>query len=296
MESLILLRYFLLVSIPIGLLALWMAYWRRPNTAQALGLLAILLGVMPILGIGFRLVFLQGPGILLFAASPIVMGGVALASANFYKNRPPLKGKFQISVPAVLYFTLIVGCVGGFVKLSEKLRYFDRDLCLTHYRRIPGIENVVVIGSDHSSGFQVSAVQFSLAGRPQTRVRLRTDVQRFNGRYGSHVELFPEKPEIQQVGKWIPGGILHAKAYVNGKFVGTIPEDFVGLQLTASHPFYDIIPLDLKQVSDIVKHYDELEAAFEKLPRRESPGSHTGEHGFTFEYWVTDDESVLPRK
>lgn len=291
MEALLQLRYFLYVSIPIGLLALAMTYWRRPNTAQAFGGLAILIGVMPILGLGQRLYFSPGPGILLFAASPIVMGGVALAIANFSKDRPPLKGRFQISVPAVFYLTLVVGCIGGFVKLSQRIYYFQRDYCLAQFKQNPNIDNVVVLGFSGADQFFAQAVEFSLADRTDTRVRISVEVYS----YGDYDEaLASGSPDIRRIGNWIPGTTWTYKTSLNGKATASTPHDDIGINFVEHGMCYELAPLDLESVDDIVEHYDELEAMLAKWPRRDAPGSYTSEHGFTFEYWVVDVREPLP--
>lgn len=281
---------YLFFSVPVGLLAIFAGFSHRSTTTLVLSTFCILSGLFVLVLFGLSELFYIWPSLLPAALAPITLGGTALAILHYYRDRPPLK-LFQISVPMALYLTLVIACIAGLAKLSDRLYYIERDFCLAYLQHIPGIENAVALGNDNADVFRVYAVEFSLVDRPETRVRLRAQV----AYYVDSTELYFDPPTILQIGDWMPGLTVTGTSYdANGVASPAPPLDIIGAELTAGGPLYDLIPLDLDTVEEVVAHYDELAAALEKWPRRDSPGSVTDQNGRTIGYWVTDDPNALP--
>ncbi|MCC9606863.1 hypothetical protein LOC68_15735 [Blastopirellula sp. JC732] len=275
---------FLAIGIPLGLLAILIALLRRLTAARLLGKFCVGAGVLGAAILGYLLFSNSVPMPVLFILLiPAALGGVTLAIAYYYKDRPPL-GRWQVPFPALIYVTLVVAGAAGIYKMSQTSFYRERDQCLANFQRMPGIDNVVVHGHEVSR-FEVDSVQFSLAGRPDTLVKLGGQEELFDCKSSDRLESLA----VLQIGPWTFGG--------QGKKPrkGSTAEEplfskfgIYALSFGPDSPLRDLVPLKIESVDDLVEHYDELVELLESWPRKEAPG-HLERGDETLDYWVIDN-------
>lgn len=273
------------VSLLLGLLAIFVALLRRQQTAQALGSACVAVGLVAGILPGVMYVPFTTPLLLVPLAIPALLGAAALAINRYYKDLPPLTG-FQFPLPALIFVTLLVASIAGLYKAGQRAYYYNRDQVLASFQRMPGIEAVVVHGRPDPDFFELSVedVEFSLAGRPQTRVRLTAD---YSLRHCQANESL-RRLTIEQIGPWTFDG--YGKESVPGYDPAKVTAPFTidALTLGEEGRMQQLLPWKIESVDDLVAHYDEIVALLETWPRRENPG-HWEQDGVSFDYYVEDN-------
>ncbi|MCC9606864.1 hypothetical protein LOC68_15730 [Blastopirellula sp. JC732] len=275
-------------SLLLGLLAIFVALLRRSQAAKALGSFCVAVGLVAGILPGVMYVPFTTPLLLVPLAIPALLGAAALGINRYYKDLPPLTG-FQFPLPALIFVTLLVASIAGLYKAGQRAYFYNRDQALANFQRMPAIESVVVHGRPDPDLFEfwVEEIEFSLVGRPETRIRLAAN---YSLRHCDSDQPL-EQLTIKQIGPWTFGGqgmisTTSADGQPRRKKVS------IGdLSLGVDGPLRSLIPLKIESVDDIVANYDKLVELLESWPRVETPGRLELEDQ-VIEYWVTEVDSV----
>ncbi|TWT38346.1 hypothetical protein [Blastopirellula retiformator] len=289
MDPLRVLQAILFCSIPIGLLAILAALYRLRVTAQLLAALCILIGAMLTLGLAFQLMFSEGVTIFAVSLAPAALGGVALVVDRYARNRPALK-RFQVSIPLLLYGTLVIGCFFAFDKFSEGLNRRALDFRMTKILQIKEIENVVPIGAGYGVPSDVDEVEFSLAGHPDSRMTMGVSHYYVTDDY----IYGPSSPNriLQIRDRKVFAMVEHIITDPQGNRWRMILNDKPGLRCDFNGRLNELIPLEIKSIDALVQHYDELADIVEKWPGPDNPGKHTNVDGSTITYLVEESPTA----
>lgn len=273
------------VSLLLGLLAIFVALLRRQQTAQALGSACIAVGLVAGILPGVMYVPFTTPLLLVPLAIPALLGAAALAINRYYKDLPPLTG-FQFPLPALIFVTLLVASIAGLYKAGQRAFYYNRDQVLASFQRMPAIESVVVHGRPDPDLFEfwVEEIEFSLVGRPETRIRLAANYSLRHCKSDQPLEQLT----IEQIGPWTFDGYGQEPVAGYDPAKVTAPFTIDALTLGEEGRMQALLPWKIESVDDLVSHYDELVELLETWPRREKPG-HWEQDGVSFDYWVEEN-------
>ncbi|MCC9606862.1 hypothetical protein LOC68_15740 [Blastopirellula sp. JC732] len=265
------------IFLSLGLRALVHACWGRFVKAQYLGWLCLLMGGTFGVWLAIVSLFLGFPLPWIFAV-PAILGGMALLHSYSFRD-VPAPGQFQFPILAVFYATFLTAIVTlAGVQFHRLLRTDDaiRREFAANLSRMDQIENVNVMGSVYRREFHVQQIEFSLAGRPDTLVRINPDDKL---RTCDADEPLPEVMLIQ-VDRWLVGGETQPNA--NTRL------SFIGIDVHQGGRFEKSFPFPLQSIDDIAAHYDELVELLDTWPREEKPGRMETADGLTIEYWKVD--------
>lgn len=289
LQLLLMLEAFLMVGTAVGLLAILAALLQRRKVANYVGAFGFLAGLFGAWQLGPHLLAITTPAILLIVLIPAGLGALALLLARFYQDRPRLK-RFQLSVPWLLYLTLVVACIAGGWSFSKSVYYHERDLYLANFQRMPGIDDVAVRGSDvYGLYFVVEDIKFSLTGRPDTRVRIAATEELIHCKSSEALPMLA----IQQIGPWQLRAQWNETFTLDDGEVIEFPIEAHAFPFRSAANFREEVPLEIDRIDDIVAHYDELVELLATWPHYESPGRlEQGEK--SLEYWVQDNRELSP--
>lgn len=142
------------------------------------------------------------------------------------------------------------------------------------------IEGVRIEGNEYL-WYEVEYLEFSLAGKPSSRVGI---VVPHGGRIDEGHALL-----LSQVGPWR----LHCKGYGQvGAYDSTTMEPIKSyfhwrcIDVGSEGPFAESLPFEVHSIGDIITHYDELVALFAEWPTEKSPGRLEDSSGQVLEFYV----------
>lgn len=270
---------FLLIGVLLGLSAVWLAILRRFPTARMLALLCI--GPITLCSVPAAMTIASGLNLPLLAtlAFPGICGAVALGLCRYYRDQPPLR-LTQLPLVGLLFVTLVVaGGTGLYQSMSPTgISYWLRDQYLSNLRKIPGIENVRVTGHVEDRSFRVMAIEFSLAGRPDTLIRVTEDPKFLNCASSQPLQYLL----LEQIGPWKFGGRSY---FFRNEGKPANYWDSPGLSIgTRGYQRRDF-PFRLACVDDLIAHYDETLAILETWPDRPTPRKVRVGDEVMLEYW-----------
>lgn len=269
----------------VGLINAWfgdveIAKWIGWGTAVPGGILGILVGVAVV---AFDP---DAPTFPWVCMIPVVMG--ALTLAHVYAVRVPGNvSRFQFTMPTILYVMLLTGLLGVGVRLwmADYTDYSMRDEFEANLQRSDQIENVNVIGHVVDDRFYVEEIEFSLAGRPDSLIRVSAD-PKFQNCSPNHTLDYIL---IEQIGHWKIDG----RGYLVGN-QGKLATywDSPGLLVGKLGPHRDDFPFRLASIGDLIAHYDEVIEVLETWPDRSDPHKAFFGDEVIVESWVKENAAA----
>lgn len=211
---------------------------------------------------------------------PAAMSAIALAHAHYYENSPQLS-RYQFTIPTILYATLAVAVVAAVVRIwtADYADYSMRDEFAANLGRMKSISNVKLQGHTYyrydQEAFEVSTIDFSLAGRPDTLIRLHADKRLRTDDSDEPLSTVV----IYRIDRWEFHGTLRNPDSSKSRITG--------LNVGEHGPFENYFPFRFRTLDDIVDHYDELAKLAKEWPREDQPGEFTYQHG-DVQYWAID--------
>jgi hypothetical protein len=149
---------------------------------------------------------------------------------------------------------------GGVWLLLHHLYYKDRIRVISELGQVRGITDVVVTGFD-DVGYDVVSARFHIEGRPEAVIEIREPQE---GLVGSPNHLW-----LKRLGPWefhqCTYGYQGAYTIETGKPAESLAvSDFV--DVVSSGEFAAMLPVEVRDVNDLVAHYDELVRYFATWP------------------------------
>lgn len=274
--------YFLLVlpfflwGVPYGFAALGYACWGKREQAERLGWRCVAVGGV----LGFWLaavsVGLKFPYPWIFGA-PAAIGGMALAHAHVFRNVPQPTG-YQFTLPMLLYATFFVSILAAAANywLDDPTDYSIRAEYAANMGRMKSIADVRFSGYTNQTPparFVVTEIQFSLAGRPDTHVRIIADERLRTCEAGDPLSDLV----LCELGDWRLRGMLQVDPKIS------LPLE--GLNIGSRGDLESEIPFPLNSIDDLAAHYDELDELLKTWPRADQPKRVEGNRA-PYDYWV----------
>lgn len=164
----------------------------------------------------------------------------------------------------------LVVLVGAAVLYWPKFYYGERDQILAQFAKIPGITNVKVFGNEDIS-YEIFSVAFQLVGRPDATVTIGFRDDDFG------LTKSPKNFAILTLGSWV----IRTKEHVYNVYdqTGKKMRSWgygTGADVGPEGRFSALLPFKLKNVQDVISHYDELNQLFSTWPTINQPGQLTG--------------------
>jgi len=123
---------------------------------------------------------------------------------------------------------------------------------------VKNINNIWLIGYDKGDHYHVHTLQFGVIGKPGSAIRV--GVQYSGGPNGA-VQGLTENTQhlwLEQVGPWNLAQIERR--------LGEVVGSRAGIDIGLKGPFGAMLPVRVRDINDLVTHYDELVRFFESWP------------------------------
>lgn len=277
---------FFALGAPAGLAALPCAWMRKFDDARRYSRFSLELGGIAGLWMAVVTAYFGFVAPWLFVL-PSVLSAIALAHSQYYEHAPSLS-RYQFAIPTIFYATLVTAVISTAATpwIAGDAPSSMPDDLIANLGRIDSISNVVV---QEYRPFGVPRIveayeiQFSLAGRPDTSVRMvATEEMR---RCDSDKPL--SKVVLLQFDRWEFFGELQLEQ-------SRSPEPFVGASVSPEGLCGNRVPFPLRSIDDIVVNYDKLVETLKTWPTEAQP-EELDLSGIHFKYWAVEDDAFATR-
>lgn len=271
---------------PAGLAALPCAWMRKFDDARSYSRFSLVFGGFAGLWTAIVTAYFGFVAPWLFVV-PSVLSAIALAHSHYYEHAPRLS-RYQFAIPTIFYATLVTAVIATAATpwITRETPASMPDDLVANLGRIDSISDVVV---QDFRPFGVPRllpaydIQFSLAGRPDTLVRMvATEEMRT---CDSDEPL--SRVDLLQFDRWEFYGELTLEQ-------SRSPKPFVGASVTPEGMCGNRVPFPIRSIDDIVDNYDQLVEVLKTWPTEDQP-EERDLSGLHFKYWAVEDEAFATR-
>ena len=165
-----------------------------------------------------------------------------------------------ITVYGIGLLVLVVGLFVGISRVFDFVYYRDRDRVIAELEKVDGITDIIVKGNDDIT-YSVIAAQFQLAGRPEAVIEIRSPRE---GLIGSREHLYLKRLGSSKFFEQTSGNVGVTNIYTGAPVDSVAMSDCI--DVGSSGQYGRMLPVKIRDINDLVRHYDELERYFSMWP------------------------------